>query len=40
MFEVTLNYMVIVDMYPFLNGVVGNSVPTVKSSLYLTKNIS
>jgi hypothetical protein len=33
----TLNYQVIVERYPFLNGVVGGSLPTMKSSLYLTR---
>ena len=31
----TLDYRVIVKRYPFPNGVVGGSIPTVKSSLYL-----
>jgi hypothetical protein len=34
--EMTLNYRVIVERYPFPNGVVGGSIPVVKSSLYLT----
>ena len=33
----TLNYHAIVERYPFLNGVVGNLIFIVKSSLYLTK---
>jgi hypothetical protein len=36
-FEVTPNYWVIVEMYPFLNGVVGGSIPIMKSSLFLTE---
>ena len=35
--KVTLNYQVIVERYPFLNGVVGGSILVVKSSLYLTR---
>ena len=35
-FEMTLNYWVIVDRYPFLNGVFGGLIIVVKSSLYLT----
>ena len=35
--EVYLNYWVIVDMYPNLNGVVGGLIPTMKSSLYFMK---
>ena len=35
-FKMTLNYRVIVNRYPFPNGVVVGSIPTVKSSLYLT----
>jgi hypothetical protein len=31
--EMTLNYWVAVDMYPFSNGVVGGSIPIVRSSL-------
>ena len=31
-----LNYQVIVERYPFPNGMVGGSILTVKSSLYLT----
>ena len=31
----TLNYQVIVERYPFSNGVVGSSILVVKSSLYL-----
>jgi hypothetical protein len=34
--EVALNDPVIVQRYPFLNGVVGDSTPAMKSSLYLT----
>ena len=30
-----LNYWVIVERYPFLNGVTGGSIPIVKFSLYL-----
>ena len=30
-----LNYWVIVERYPFLNEVVGGSIPAVKSSIYL-----
>jgi hypothetical protein len=33
----TLNYWVIMERYPFLNGVVGGLIPVVKSSLYLTE---
>ena len=33
----TLNYQVIVERYPFPNGVVGGSIPAVKSFLYLTE---
>jgi hypothetical protein len=33
----TLNYRVIMERYPFPNGVVGGSVPVMKSSLYLTE---
>jgi hypothetical protein len=33
----TLNYQVIVERYPFPNGVVGGLIPAVKSSLYLTE---
>ena len=33
----TLNYRVIVERYLFPNEVVGASIPTVKSSLYLTE---
>jgi hypothetical protein len=36
-FEMTLNYQVMVQKYPFPNEVVGGSIPTVKSSLYLTR---
>ena len=32
----TLKYQMIVDMYPFSNEVVRNSIPAVKSSIYLT----
>jgi hypothetical protein len=35
-FEMILNYPVIVTRYPFPNDVVGGSIPTTKSSLYLT----
>lgn len=35
--EMTLNYQVIVERYPFLHGLVGGSVPNVKVYLYLTK---
>ena len=35
-FEMILNYRVIVDMYPILKEVVGNLIPVVKPSLYLT----
>ena len=31
----TLSYQVIVERYPFLNGVVGGSISALKSSLYL-----
>jgi hypothetical protein len=34
--EMTLNYRVIVERYPFPNGVVDNLIPVLKSSLYLT----
>ena len=36
--EISLNYQVIVKRYPFFNGVVGGSIPTVKFAIYLTKN--
>jgi hypothetical protein len=39
-FEMTLNYLVIVERYPFLNGVVIDSILAVKSSLYLTKKLA
>jgi hypothetical protein len=32
-----LNYWVIVERYPIMNGVVGGLILAVKSSLYLTK---
>ena len=35
--KMTLNYRIIMERYPFPNGVVGGSIPIVKSSLYLTK---
>ena len=35
-FKMTPNYWVIVERYPFPYEVVGSSIPTVKSSLYLT----
>ena len=38
--DLTLNYRVIVEKYPFPNGVVGGSIPVVKSSLYLTEESS
>jgi hypothetical protein len=38
MSEMTLNYWVIVERYPFLNGVVGDSILAVDSSLILTQN--
>ena len=34
--EMILNYRVIVERYPFSNGVVGGLIPVVKCSLYLT----
>ena len=34
--EMTLNYQVILKRYPFPNAVVNGSIPTMKSSLYLT----
>ena len=34
--ETTLNNLVIVERYPFPNGVVGGLIPVMKSSLYLT----
>ena len=37
-FQMILNYQVEVERYPFPNGVVGGSIPAVKSSLYLTDN--
>ena len=37
--EMTLNYWLIVERYPFLNGVVGGSISAVKSSLNLMKRI-
>jgi hypothetical protein len=39
-FEMTLNYRVMVERYPFWNGVVGGSSPAMKSSLYLTEKTS
>lgn len=33
--EMTLIYRAIMDMYPFPNRVVGNSIPVMKSPLYL-----
>ena len=33
--EMTLNYWVIVEKYPFPNEMIGGSIPAVKSSLYL-----
>ena len=39
--EMTIKFWVIVQRYPFPNGVVGGLIPAVKSSLYLmeeTKN--
>ena len=38
--EMTLNYWVIVERYPFLNEVVGGSIPAMKASLYLTEKTS
>ena len=38
--EMIINYRVIVERYPFSNGVVGGSNPVVKSSLYLTGQTS
>ena len=38
--EMTLNYCMIVAKYPFPNGVVDDSIPTVKSSLCLTEKIT
>ena len=35
--EMTLNYLVIVEWYPFMNEVLGSLIPAMKSSLYLTK---
>ena len=35
--KVTLNYRVILEGYPFPNGVIGGSIPAAKFSLYLTK---
>jgi hypothetical protein len=35
--EMTLNYQVLVERYPFPNGVVSGSIPVVKSSLYLMR---
>jgi hypothetical protein len=32
--EMTLNYWVIVERYPFPNGVVGNLIPAANSSPY------
>ena len=34
--KIILNYWVIVEMYPFMNEVVGGSIPIVKPFLYLT----
>ena len=36
-YEMTLNYRVIVERYPFPNGVIGSSIPVVKTSRYLTE---
>ena len=38
-FKMTLNYRVIVDRYPFSDGVVGGSILLVKFSLHLTEEI-
>ena len=38
--KLTLNYWVILDRYTFSYGVVGGSIPAVKSSLYLTEKTS
>ena len=38
--EMAQNYWVIVERYPFPNGVVGGSISAVKSSLYLTEKTS
>jgi hypothetical protein len=36
----TLNYRVVVERHPFTNGVVGDSVHDVKSSLYFTGKLA
>lgn len=36
-FEMTLNYCMIAERYPFSKGVVGGSIFAMKSSLYLTR---
>ena len=36
-FKMSINYKAIVERYPIMNEVVGNSISDVKSSLYLTK---
>ena len=36
----TLNYSVIVETYPFLNGVVDDSIPAMKSSLLDKKKLT
>ena len=38
--DTTLNYRVVVERYPFPNGVVGGSIPVERSSLYLTGKTS
>jgi hypothetical protein len=38
--KMTLNYRVILERYTFSYGVVGGSIPAVKSSLYLTEKTS
>jgi hypothetical protein len=35
-----LNYRVIVERYPFMNGVVGGLISVVKFSLYLMEKIA
>ena len=40
LYEMLLNYWVIVERYPFPNGVVGSSIPIVKSSLYVIEKTS
>jgi hypothetical protein len=40
LYEMLLNSRVIVERYPFPNGVAGSSIPIVKSSLYLIEKLA